>query len=153
MKPKSHIPWHEKLDRSESRLTEDPRGRGLMLIPGGKEVDSLLRRVRKGELVTVEQLRDRLAADHGADLACPLVTGMMLRISAEAAEEDLASGRKRVAPYWRVLRSDGSLNPKFPGGVEVQAEHLAAEGFELEPARGKSAPRVREWRTHLKKDL
>jgi len=35
---------------------------------------------------------------------------------AEAAEEDLKSGKKRMTPYWRVVKADGSLYQKFPGG-------------------------------------
>jgi len=124
-----------------------------MLIPCGTEVEALVRKVRKGEPVTSDLLRERLAADHGADLACPLVTGIMLRIVAETAEEDLRMGKRRVAPYWRVLKPNGSLNPKFPGGIDRQAARLAEEGFEIEPARGKSAPRVKGWQARPKKDL
>ncbi|MCD6457290.1 MAG: hypothetical protein J7K82_00440 [Thermoproteales archaeon] len=29
-----------------------------------------------------------------------------------------------IAPYWRILKSDGSLNEKFPGGVKLQVERL-----------------------------
>ena len=148
----SRTPWREKLNRDcESRLKEDPRGRGMMLIPCGPDVDALVRKVRQGELVTVNQLRDHLAADHGADLTCPLVTGIMLRIAAEVAEEDLGEGRKRVTPYWRVLKSDGGLNPKFPGGVKRQAARLEEEGFEIEPARGKQPPKVKGYQVRLKR--
>ncbi len=70
-----------------------------MLIPCGTEVVSSLHRVRRRELITIDQLRDRLAVEHGADLTCPLVTGIMIRIVAEASEEDLAEGKKRVTSY------------------------------------------------------
>ena len=31
-------------------------------------------------------------------------------------------------PYWRTLKANGELNPKYPGGVEAQKEKLEAEG-------------------------
>lgn len=31
-------------------------------------------------------------------------------------------------PYWRTLKANGELNPKYPGGVEDQKEKLQAEG-------------------------
>ena len=37
-------------------------------------------------------------------------------------------GRKRITPYWRALKSDGQVNPKYPGGIEAIREKLEAEG-------------------------
>ena len=31
-------------------------------------------------------------------------------------------------PFWRTLKKDGELNPKYPGGVEYQKEMLEKEG-------------------------
>lgn len=135
----------EKLRGGERKMVEDPKGRGLMLIPKPTDLDELIRKVPRGKLVTVEGLRERLARSFGADFTCPLVTGIFLRIVAEAAEEELREGKdlSQVTPWWRVVKKDGSLNPKFPGGTARQAELLAAEGHELEPAREKHPPRVK----------
>ena len=85
----------------------------------------------------------RTRAKYDADVACPLLTGIFVRIAAEAAEEEAAAGKTRITPYWRVLKDDGSLNPKFPGGVERQEERLRDEGHHIDsPARGKRPPRV-----------
>src|SRR5437879_603056 len=92
-------------------------GGGMMLIPTPKLVDELVRKIPKGKLATVGELRRKLATEFKADVTCPLTTGIFLRIAAEAAEEDRANGRKRVTPYWRVVKDDGTLNPKFPGGA------------------------------------
>jgi alkylated DNA nucleotide flippase Atl1 len=67
----------------------------------------------------------------GADLTCPLTTGIFLNIIAGATEEALAEGRSALAPYWRVVDERGGLPPKFPPGRERQAEHLRAEGHRL----------------------
>lgn len=99
-----------------------------MLIPTPKLVDALIRKVLKGKLVTVGELRRKMAADFEVDVTCPLTTGIFVRIAAETAEEDRANGRQRLTPYWRVIKDDGSLNPKFPGGPEQQARYLRREG-------------------------
>jgi hypothetical protein len=122
-------------------------GSGMMLIPTPKLVDELIRRVPKGKLATVSELRRKLAFDFKADVTCPLTTGIFLRIAAEAAEEDRAQGRKRVTPYWRVVKDDGTFNPKLPGGVTQQTRTLRAEGFEVS-ASGKS-PRLRNFEDRL----
>jgi hypothetical protein len=49
-----------------------------------------------------------------------------------------------ITPYWWVVKDDGSLNPKFPGGAERQGERLRAEGHRILPAKGKRPPRVAE---------
>jgi alkylated DNA nucleotide flippase Atl1 len=121
---RSRVPWREKMERpQEPKLVRVPPkmsqfGKGMMLIPTPKLVDAIVRQVPRGRLVTVGEIRRKLAADFSADVTCPLTTGIFIRIIAEASEEDRANGRKRVAPYWRVIKDDGSLNPKFPGGVE-----------------------------------
>jgi alkylated DNA nucleotide flippase Atl1 len=91
-------------------------------------MDALIRKVPRGKVVTLIELREKLARAAGADVTCPLVSGIFVRIVAEAAEEDARAGRSRVTPYWRVVRDDGRLFEKLPGGPAAQAEHLEAEG-------------------------
>ena len=134
---KSKTPWQEKLQRpQEPKLVPVPSkmvrfGKSKMLIPTPKLVDDIVRRVPKGKLVTVGEIRTKLARDHGADVACPLTTGIFVRIVAEAANEASQQGAKRVTPYWRIVRDNGELNPRFPGGVELQSRQLRDEGFAI----------------------
>ncbi len=107
-------------------------GNGIMLIPKPLDVDAAIRKVPRGKLVTLSRLREKLARDAGADLTCPMVTGMFIRIVADAASEDIRAGKSRVTPYWRVVRDDGRLFEKFPGGPNEQAAHLEAEGHEVD---------------------
>lgn len=133
----------EKLKREGlPRVVEDPRGRGRLLIPNPLDVDALVRQIPRGKLATVDQIRERLARDFRADLTCPLTTGIFLRIAAEAAEEDANRGERDITPYWRVIKGDGSLNEKLPGGVEAQAARLREEGHSIEAGKGKRPPRV-----------
>lgn len=111
-------------------------GEGTMVLPAAWEVADLMRQVRKGKLITINDLRDVLARRHAATHACPIVTGIMARIVAGAAGEDEMEGKKRVTPYWRTLKAGGELNAKYPGGLEAQRARLEAEGHEI-VARGK----------------
>ena len=138
--------WREKLEAGQERkVVDDLRGGGTLLIPKPLDVDALMRRVPKGKLITITQIRGRLAGEHGADDTCPLCAGIFLRIAAEAAEEDLSKGVTDITPYWRVLKGDGRLNEKFPCGVEAQAARLEEEGHTIEPGKGKKPPRVKDF--------
>jgi hypothetical protein len=122
-------------------------GTGTMLIPTATEIDSLIRTVKSGELVTTGRIREHLAGKYSADTTCPLVTGIFLWITANAAEEDAQAGKRRITPYWRVVKDDGALNPRFPGGVEAQARKLRAEGHVIDDRR--KVPRVRDFEGSL----
>jgi len=140
----------EKLERPGlPKVVDNPRGRGRMLIPRPLDLDALVRQVQRGKLATVDQIRERLARDSGADLTCPLTTGIFLRISAEAAVEDASRGETNITPYWRVIKGDGSLNEKLPGGIEAQAARLREEGHAIEPGKGKKPPRVADFERSL----
>lgn len=143
---KSRKSWREKLESSASpRVVDDPKGRGKMLIPRPLDVDVLVRQIPEGKLATVGQIRERLARGHGADLTCPLVTGIFLRIVAEVAEEDEKMGTSGFAPYWRVVKDDGGLNDKFPGGVEAQAARLQAEGHLISLGKDEKPRRIQDF--------
>lgn len=146
--------WREKLEKEqEAQVVYFPERRmgvqGRVLIPRPLDVDALIRTVRRGRLITVSQLRERLAEDHGADGTCPLTAGIFMWIVAETAEEDLSRGQEQITPYWRVIKADGALNPKFPGGVEAQAARLREEGHRIEAVKGKKPPRVEDFEKAL----
>lgn len=140
----------EKLEaKQERKVVDNLRGGGTLLIPKPLDVDALMRRVPKGKLVTLDQIRERLAKEHGADSTCPLCAGIFLRIVAEVAEEDLGEGVTDITPYWRVLKADGRLSEKFPGGVDAQASRLEEEGHTILPGKGKKPPKVKDFEGSL----
>lgn len=151
---KTKTSWREKLEKPQQpKIVKVPPkmarfGKRMMLVPTPKLVEDLLRRVPKGRLVTVSEIRRKLAADFSAEVTCPLTTGIFIRIVAEAAEEERLRGRKRVTSYWRVIKDDGQLNPKFPGGVANQARYLRAEGHNVVP-HGKDARVIRNFERGL----
>jgi hypothetical protein len=106
-------------------------GEGTMVIPAPLEVDKLMKQVPKGSLVTINGLRTALAAKHQVSFACPITTGIFSWIAAHAASEAEAAGAKRVTPYWRTLKADGELNPKYPGGTAGLARRLKLEGHKI----------------------
>ena len=104
---------------------------------------------RKGKLIIINQIRLMLARKHKATIGCPITTGIFAWIAAHAAEEAAEQGKKRITPYWRTLKTGGELNPKYPGGVEVQSARLREEGHIIEPGRGKKPPKVKGFEKHL----
>ena len=128
---KSKTSWREKLERLKEPKIVDAPGGGSMVIPRGIDVDAAIRGVRRGQLLTIGNLRAQLARDCGADTACPLVTGIMVRVAAELAAEEEHAGKQRVTPYWRVVKNNGGLMEKLPGGPSAQARRLAGEGWKI----------------------
>ncbi len=102
-----------------------------MAIPSPLAVDAIMAKVPKGKLTTIDEIRRQVAKDNCADIGCQLTCGIFAWIVANAAEEAAAAGEKKITPYWRTLKSNGELNPKYPGGVEAQKKRLEAEGHTI----------------------
>lgn len=154
---KARKTWQEKLadDKGLPKVEEITDkmskrwGTGTVVIPAPKEVDEIMAKVPRGELITINQIRTILAQKHGASIGCPITTGIFVSIAARAAEEAAAEGKKNITPYWRTLKSKGELNEKYPGGVEAQAAHLRGEGHTIEPGKGKGPPKVKDFEDKL----
>ena len=131
--------WSEKLKDSKGlpRVEEisgkmrEKWGKGTMVIPAPMEVDEIMRKVPKGKLITINEIREVLAKKHGTSICCPLTTGIFAWIAAHAAEEQRQKGEKDITPYWRTLKTGGVINPKYPGGVEAQRKLLEKEGHKV----------------------
>lgn len=106
-------------------------GEGTVVIPAPVEVDELMKKVPRGKLATINQIREVLAKKHKASIGCPITTGIFAWIAAHAAEQEKQEGKKETTPYWRVLKTDGSVNPKYPGGVAKQKKLLGKEGHRV----------------------
>jgi len=124
-------------------------GTGTVVIPAPREVDEIMKSVPRGSLITINQIRARLAKRHGASIGCPITTGIFAGIAARAAGEDAAEGKKDITPYWRTLKVGGVLNEKYPGGVEAQAEKLKAEGHTIETDKNGKPKRVNDFERSL----
>ena len=141
---KTRKSWREKLadNKDLPRVEKIPEGMrkvwgtGTIVIPAPKEVDELMRKVPKGKVATINSIREALARKHNATIGCPITTGIFARIAAGAAAEEEGEGKKRITPYWRILKTGGEINTKYPGGDADQKKRLAAEGHKVK-AKGK----------------
>lgn len=104
--------WTEQLDIPDViEIRPVPEGRRnlragqLTLFPNGRAVDEIVRTIPRGRAISQKELRAELAMKHGADVVCPVTTGVCLRTVAEAAYEAFAGGTPidEIAPVWRVL--------------------------------------------------
>ena len=130
--------WTEKLADSKDlprieRITGKMSkrwGSGTVVIPAPKEVEAIMRKIPRGKLITINEIRAALAKKHGATIGCPITTGIFAWIAANAAEEQRAEGRKDITPYWRTLKSGGIVNEKYPD-LRRQVKLLEEEGHKL----------------------
>lgn len=131
--------WKEKLEDSKGlpkvvKITGKMRrnwGTGTVVVPAPKEVDAIMKRVPRGKLTTINDIRAKLAKKHGATIGCPITTGIFAWVAAHAAEETAKEGAKKITPYWRTLKMGGVVNEKYPGGVAAQTKLLKGEGHKV----------------------
>jgi len=131
--------WQQKLNDSKDlpkvvtlndKAQEHWHGQ-TMIIPTPLEVSKIMGQVPKGKLITIDVIRKKLANIHNTDIGCPLTCGIFAWIAAQASEESKLEGKNNVIPWWRTIKSDGSLNDKFPGGVENHRYLLLKEGHNI----------------------
>lgn len=138
-KAEKKLSWTEKLNNNAglpkieliSEKMSRRWGKGTIIIPAPLEVDELMKKVPKGKITTINEIRDALAKRHNATIACPLTTGIFSWIAAHAAEEQRQNGNKNITPYWRTLKTGGFLNEKYPDGSQNQKDLLEREGHTI----------------------
>lgn len=131
--------WTEKLhkDNGLPKIVVIPEsqekrwGSGTMAIPSPLEVNAIMKSVPRGKLTSINEIRKKVAKKHKTDVGCPITSGIFAWIAAHAAEEDRALGKKEITPYWRTLKGEGELNPKYPGGTDQQRVFLEGEGHKV----------------------
>jgi hypothetical protein len=131
--------WREKLldDKDLPKVAKIPGkmqarcGRGTMVIPAPREVNAIMKKVPKGKLITIKEIRAILAKRHRTTIACPITTGIFAWLAAHAAKEAAADGDGTITPYWRTLKTGGELNAKYPGGIAQLRRRLEAEGHRI----------------------
>jgi hypothetical protein len=131
--------WREKLNNSKdlpkiqvfTKAKNKSMPAGTYVIPSPLEVDAVMKKVPKGKIITINEIRQILAKKYKVQFCCPITTGIFAWIAANAAQEELDNGKKRITPYWRTLKTGGELNPKYPGGTEDVSKKLKAEGHRI----------------------
>ncbi|MEO8249485.1 MAG: 6-O-methylguanine DNA methyltransferase [Burkholderiales bacterium] len=107
------------------------RGEGTIAIPSPREVDAAMRGVPNGRLATVFGIGEAIAACHKATIGCTVTTAIFAHMAAHAAEEARAGGDRETTAWWRTVKVDGELNPKYPGGIDRQRSQLQTEGHRI----------------------
>ncbi len=149
--------WREKVNEIEEKIHEitpdweKKLGKGKILIPNALDIERLINKTQKGELLTNDIIRETLAKEKKVQVTAAIPTGVYLKFIALAAEEDRPVKKDKVTPYWRVLKPDGAINIKFPGGTAGQIDLLESEGHSIEQGKGKKPPKVTSFEKKLKK--
>ena len=102
-------------------------GGGRMYFAPPIDYDRIMRLVPFGKLLTVGAIRDYFARQNGADFTEPITAGIFVSIVAWASFQR----KDDETPYWRTLKANGELNPKYPGGIKAQKEMLEKEGHTI----------------------
>ena len=123
-------------------------GGNKMVIATPELVEEKIRQIPKGQLSTIGIIRKQIARDFKVHFSCPLTTGIFVRIVAELAEEEKSEGKTDVAPWWRVLKDDGTFSSKNPGHPDIQSDYLEADGLEVIP-KGKNHITVKDFENYL----
>lgn len=102
-------------------------GGSIMYFAPPIDYDKVMRLVPYGRLTTVGAIREYFAKQNNADFTEPITAGVFVSITAWASYQR----ENDKTPYWRTLKANGELNPKYPGGVEAQKEMLEKEGHTI----------------------
>ena len=132
--------WIEKRDIDKEyqvkinpkRFADIPAGT-KMLIPTPKIVDKLVNNIPHGSFLSIKEVRKKLADDHKAEMTCPVVTGINMRIISESAYEEykIHNDIGKITPFWRVVEPDSKLADKLDCGIDFIIEKQMQEGIEL----------------------
>src|SRR5262245_38732326 len=123
--------WTEKLnddDRHEVRPAPvniaGMKAGEMMLVPTARQVDDFIRTLPRGRQMEVKALRRAMAAQHGAEVTCPITTGFHLRTVAEAAYEvyQRTGDLESITPFWRVIDINTPTITKLTFGTDFVLE-------------------------------
>ncbi len=119
------------MDPKEDAIVDIPKhrlgffgGAGKMLLPGPATVAAVIGKIPEHKLITTNLICQKLAQQFNVRGACPVTTQKALQAVARDPSSEVA--------YWRVIKADGGLIARFPGGAEGQAERLRKEGFTVD---------------------
>lgn len=89
--------------------------------------EKMKKKIPEGKVITTGEIRAYLAKKNEADFTDPITAGIFISIVAWASHQR----NENKTPYWRTLKAQGELHPKYPGGVAAQIKLLEAEGHEI----------------------
>ncbi|MEO0981929.1 MAG: hypothetical protein AAFX03_04685 [Pseudomonadota bacterium] len=130
--------WEEKLAtggphevKTAPKNFADIKAGQTMLIPSSAQLVDAVESLPAGASLNMKELRAKLAEGAGAEIACPVCTGIQLRIVAEVANAKLEAGvaPDEVTPVWRVIEPGAPITKKLEAGPERFMALRRAEGL------------------------
>lgn len=116
-----------KIQIVEDEKTIEKYGGTRMFFAPPLYYDELIKRVPKGKLITIGQMRNYLAKQNNADFTDPMTAGIFVNIVAWASYQRTTD----ITPFWRALKTDGELNAKYPEAIALQKRLLEEEGHTI----------------------
>lgn len=116
-------------DMPKIQIITDPKtiekyGGNQMVLAPCIDYDHIMKQIPFGKVITTKDIRNHLARQYNADFCDPMTAGIFISIVAWASFQR----NEDKTPYWRTLKNNGELNPKYPGGIEAQKMELEKEG-------------------------
>ena len=102
-------------------------GGNKMIIAPPLYYNDVMKKIPEGKVLTTNEIRKYIAKNNNADITCPLTAGIFINICAWASYQRTSD----ITPYWRVLKSNGELNIKYPESCELQKKLLEEEGHTI----------------------
>lgn len=116
-----------KIQIVKDELTKSKFGGEKMFFAPPIFYDEIMKKIPYGKVITIGVIRECLASQNNADFTDPITAGIFISIAAWASFQRDTDN----TPYWRTLKANGELNPKYPGGVQAQSEKLIEEGHTI----------------------
>lgn len=89
-----------------------------------EEYQKVISQVPFGKVITLEKIREHFIQIYGKNSVTVFTSGIFVLISAW-------NDQQNSLPYWRVLKSNGELNAKYPNGILAQKQKLESEGHTI----------------------
>ena len=120
---------HDSKDMPKFQIITDKKsiekyGGNNMYFAPPIDYDKVMKKIPYGKVITIGKIREYFAQQNGADFTEPITAGIFVSIAAWASYQRAED----ETPYWRTLKANGELNPKYPGGIKKKKEKLEAEG-------------------------
>ena len=116
-------PWIDKFNQPREKIIKvlytdfsDMKLGEKMLIATPKIIDEYINQVPKSYTVDMKNMCKDLAFTYQADVTCPVITVIFLRVVSEVSFEKIIQGEKNPTPFWRIVVPQSNLAKKLACG-------------------------------------
>lgn len=112
-----------KIQRLTDAKSIEKYGGDKMYFAPPLAYDQIMKQIPEGKIITITAIRAYLAQLNNADFTEPITAGIFTSIAAWASYQRSTN----LTPYWRTLKANGEIHPKFPNAPDSQIQKLEAE--------------------------